>query len=521
MKKKILLLVLGFLATGAAFAQKESLYSVLYHKKPGYYRILFNTMQQRDGDFVVNTYILEDTENPDFPIFLGNMYYKISSTTSTITDSLFVADTVRRPCVFARDPRGEGNIKATFEYHEECDSTFMRISHFPDNDLHFDPDQDIVIPICEGQASIAFYGHFVDCHGDLIVKYFKEQPDGTYNDYIARIDREGAVERQALLLEDYDMIARPFAVLKESPLQYCQWGPATNDFRPNLAIVVVDSLFNTNTVILNRTLYEETFIIDSLIYTRYEYLIINYQNNVIPVGGDNVLVTAEYVSDTMYDVNHSENGVAVAKYDLRTMQLKKYIVFNDHHGSFNTGKCMGINMMADGTVYFAYREYPDSEESVTVVKMDTDLNVEWKRFCKTEDIKIFAPFELSIVYDDDQGTEKGVAWSGYAVRTGNNNQLGIAHFFLNHDGTVGINEGGIEVRPYSYYPNPAHNRLHLQYSPDVQPKLIEFYDLQGRMVRSQSNALESLNLQGLASGQYVMKVTMEDGTAYSDKVVKE
>ena len=42
-----------------------------------------------------------------------------------------------------------------------------------------------------------------------------------------------------------------------------------------------------------------------------------------------------------------------------------------------------------------------------------------------------------------------------------------------------------------------------------------------RPVRSQNNALESLNLQGLASGQYVMKVTMTDGTAYSNKVVKE
>ena len=30
------------------------------------------------------------------------------------------------------------------------------------------------------------------------------------------------------------------------------------------------------------------------------------------------------------------------------------------------------------------------------------------------------------------------------------------------------------------YPNPAHDQLHLQYSPDVQPRHIELYDLQGR-----------------------------------------
>ncbi|MBR7023937.1 MAG: T9SS type A sorting domain-containing protein, partial [Bacteroidales bacterium] len=57
--------------------------------------------------------------------------------------------------------------------------------------------------------------------------------------------------------------------------------------------------------------------------------------------------------------------------------------------------------------------------------------------------------------------------------------------------------------------------------PDVTPKSIELYDLQGRLVRSQRNGLESLNLQGLSAGQYVMKVTLENGKVFSDKVVKE
>ena len=74
---------------------------------------------------------------------------------------------------------------------------------------------------------------------------------------------------------------------------------------------------------------------------------------------------------------------------------------------------------------------------------------------------------------------------------------------------------------YLAYPNPAHDQLHLQYSPDVQPKQVELYDLQGRLVRSQSQGLESVDMQGLASGQYLMKVTLEDGKSFTDKVVKE
>ena len=84
-----------------------------------------------------------------------------------------------------------------------------------------------------------------------------------------------------------------------------------------------------------------------------------------------------------------------------------------------------------------------------------------------------------------------------------------------------VDEKPFFIRPYPYYPNPAQNRLHLQYSPDVQPKQVELYDLQGRLVRSQSQGLESLDIQGLAPGQYLMKVTLEDGKSFTDKVVKE
>jgi hypothetical protein len=55
----------------------------------------------------------------------------------------------------------------------------------------------------------------------------------------------------------------------------------------------------------------------------------------------------------------------------------------------------------------------------------------------------------------------------------------------------------------------------------VKPAQVELYDMQGRLVHTQSEGIESINLQGLAPGQYLMKVTLEDGKTYSDKVVKE
>ena len=90
-----------------------------------------------------------------------------------------------------------------------------------------------------------------------------------------------------------------------------------------------------------------------------------------------------------------------------------------------------------------------------------------------------------------------------------------------HDGSLSIPAGEANIRPYMFYPNPVQDQLHLQYSPDVQPRQIELYDLQGRLVRSQGNAFETVDLSQLPTGTYTMRVTMKDGQVFSDKVVKE
>jgi len=235
-----------------------------------------------------------------------------------------------------------------------------------------------------------------------------------------------------------------------------------------------------------------------------------------------VLVAAQYKCDTNFDPIAAENGVAVAKYDIRTMRLKDYIAFNDYMGWDNGARCLGLKQMSDGTVYFLYKENGYPEESFVAVKMDTDFNVEWKRFFKTDNIRFVwgIPLFSPILYEDEQGEEQGVSWA--AGGTDANNAMYLIYFFLNHDGAVNsLNEGIIDMRPYTFYPNPVKEQLRMQFSPDVQPKQIELYDLQGRLVRTQNNAYESIDLSQLPAGTYTMRVTLEDGKTYTDKVVKE
>ncbi len=74
---------------------------------------------------------------------------------------------------------------------------------------------------------------------------------------------------------------------------------------------------------------------------------------------------------------------------------------------------------------------------------------------------------------------------------------------------------------FSFYPNPAKDLLQLQYSNGTIPVGIDLYDLQGRLVHTQHSAFESIDMSQLPAGTYMMRVIMEDGKSYSDKVVKE
>jgi len=515
MKKILLLLVLSY-ATLAMQAQNREMYSMVHQEMGGYGFGIESVAQQRDGDIIAVTHISQ------FPVFLGNIFYKMSPSALCVIDSVFVADTMPPYYFFFRDPRGDGNIRTNLEYAEEVDSTYVRICHFSDNGFQINHDEDVMVALCKGIAYEEIDSYMIDCWGDIIMKYSTDRPDGNYDVYIARLDSDGTLKHQGLLYENSYTQLPKLRQFKESPLQYYQWGAVDSNIGPgkNLVVYVIDSLFNKNTIVLNKILRQEPISEDSVSMVAYEWLKIG-NTDVIPIGGNEILVASKYVSDTNFYPMTAEYGVAVAKFDIRTMQLKGYIVFNDYPGLNHDAQCIGLFKMPDGTVYFIYNEEGYPAESVMVVKMDTNLNVEWKRFCKTWNIALWGgqrPFMF--VYEDEQGEEKGIAWVGYG-KDMNTNEYGVTYFFLNHDGQVGTNEAGIEVRPYMFYPNPAQDRFRLQYSPDVQPKQIELYDLQGRLVRSQGSAFESVDMGQLPTGTYTMRVIMDDGQVFTDKVVKE
>ena len=71
------------------------------------------------------------------------------------------------------------------------------------------------------------------------------------------------------------------------------------------------------------------------------------------------------------------------------------------------------------------------------------------------------------------------------------------------------------------YPNPTQNQLHLHYPPGVQPTKVELYDLLGHLAYEQHNDLEIIDMQQLPAGKYLLKIMLQDGLIYTNKIVKE
>ena len=145
MKKHLLLFILAF-AASALQAQDEDLYSMVHQDMGGYGFGIESVTQQRDGDIIAVTHISQ------YPVFLGNIFYKMSPRLQIVTDSVFVADTLPPYYSFFQNPNGEGNIRTNLEYVEEVDSTYVRICHFSDDGFQINHDEDVMVALRKGVA---------------------------------------------------------------------------------------------------------------------------------------------------------------------------------------------------------------------------------------------------------------------------------------------------------------------------------------------------------------------------------
>lgn len=185
--------------------------------------------------------------------------------------------------------------------------------------------------------------------------------------------------------------------------------------------------------------------------------------------------------------------------------------------------------LCDDGFYFVYAMGQNSGydymNCFVVGKMDWQGNLLWRRYWN----RYLPEYGMKIYYPQDavDSHDGGCLITGFSFESNINAGTSYVYkpdvFLLKFfaDGTLDVPLETTNVRPYCFFPNPVDDRLHMEFSPDVTPRQIELYDLQGRLVGIQNDGFEGVEMGQLPSGFYTMRIIMEDGTSYSDKVVKQ
>ena len=522
MKKPLLLLLAFALASLFAQAQICSSDSLLqYIKRPadvvGFKFYQSFSTKTSDGNII--TCIPTTSAS-----LCGDWLYKINPNNASVIDSVFVeSDKIHvdynKGVLLTQAPDGDGVILARLIFYNG-NRTLLRVSRI-DNDLNVQPhSQALKLPVAEF-AIDKLLGIILE--GDQIVLSYQTD---RRTPVLMRVGLDGSYHEYRIYnnLFQLQSVTHGLAVYNDTPREYAiyDWYENRND--TCLVYHVFDSLLAP----------KETFMMASNEYELDLYPVFPWSpfhaNDIFSPIQILSLDDGSFVEAMQYKrLNIFRNGACLLKYDKTTHECLANAQFESWPIYILPGKMgypIGLFKSPDNNIYFAYRTNNNisgegaasAKGWIGVAKVDSDLNVIWQRYCLGSWTSSEGEGYIHY-YCHASPTEDGFVVVGKVQKE--EVIINFFHVFVHDSDPYGTPEAEAFIRPYMFYPNPAQTELHLQYSPDVQPKQIELYDLQGRMVRSQSKSLESINLQGLPAGTYTMRVMLEDGKVFSDKVVKE
>ena len=235
--------------------------------------------------------------------------------------------------------------------------------------------------------------------------------------------------------------------------------------------------------------------------------------------------TPEWLSDSIFLLpTKVSGGVSTQGVGLWKMNSNFNLVDYAFFDVYNTGTMKDEILytwnpvLANGEdVYLCYttcKGVIGGPQQTVVCKLDMDLNLKWKRwYGGASQYHLVTGFILT--------SDGGCLFSGVGHPNGNANDPYPYVLKITPDGYCSIPENEPLLKPFGCHPNPVEDILHLEYSPDVTPRQAALYDLQGRLLHTQSNDLGNVRMGQLPAGTYILRITMEDGTTYSDRVVKQ
>ena len=468
------------LLTTATFCQAQEIVTEFWHENGKYFNF-HNIVETSDNCLILSCPMFEEAFSGSG---IGNMFYKVSMTGELLDSLLIASDNVPLKTLFEPVPDMEGAfLYGRFEQEESDSTTYIRLT-FLDNNLNLMDHFEIPVESYLDDFIITASDLFIDPQGDIIASYWGSQ---YFN--MLRIGIDGTIKHRKEMEMDSGLLLQPkhTGLFTNAPLTYYYFGKKIGG---GLQAYFMDSLFH----VVGDYEYYKT--------NNTNWFVGGMQEYIVPYN-DSIHILA-----SRFRQNVSHSCTALAKLD-NQFNLLKISLFEEEYPYNSIGPIQAI-VAAPDTIYYGFMTGTGCFNQLALVCYDADLDTRWTRYFLEPDMFHFATC-MAVLHDGK------VAIGSYKY---GENPGGISVVIIK-DELWDVPENQAFIRPYAFYPNPAQSELHLSYSPDVQPARIELYDLQGRLLQTQTQNLESIGLEGLAAGQYLMKVTLKDGKTFTDKVVKE
>lgn len=213
-------------------------------------------------------------------------------------------------------------------------------------------------------------------------------------------------------------------------------------------------------------------------------------------------------------IEHGNYGYAgLIKFTRASHEPQKIQLFegNDPY-RFNVSPT-DTKVLDDYNIYFSYLTHVSTNNSVALVRTTPDLDQIWKVTIPEIPQRTFGDAKITVLNDGRIVIGTNVYRDNYAKSD--------LHIFIIHDGYDATPETVVAAVPFTFHPNPVKELLTLRFDDGAQPESVELYNLAGGLVATKRNAMESIDMNALSSGVYMLRITMKDGTSYHEKIIKE
>ena len=489
MKKTLFTLLMLMALTISAMSQ----HLYIHETDEGTCRQNYRSVMTPNGDIIIDENIFVDGGSVD----VGIKFLKYN-TEGILTDSVFVDDMVISDLnIFVRNPLADDESVYLYVTRNENNGMYYYCAMFMNDDLGIRDKIRVPLPI---EGDLHYKRYRMEEDGSVIFSWHNASNDSCR---YARLNITGELlsVSEPFPIENFIPVINPWFKITEEPrrLGYLMYFPETQDSLGNkLGDIRVNVLDNELDVVDTK----------SIVRIGGQKTQATHQASVVELGDGSFAIMSSVIN-VMGPNGYRRKGVAKynSNFEQQCYHLIKYVAALEYPLP------MSVDRIDGGLYVIWYDENIYTQSIYTHVRhLNSNMEEVWDNVCIKNN-------GYTVVYTSKPVEEGGCVLSG---------QLSGCNYY---DSYVFVNfidpdydnadEVSADNTPFHCYPNPACSVLNISFAEELECQSVEIFTLDGRMMKSQNNNFETIDISNLTAGVYILKVTMADGKEYSERIVKE